>query len=130
MREHYRQYADMKVWAAWTCQFQEVAVEAEKLFKGKMTAYLQQVQVGNKNSTEVLMGVEPADAEAQMQDAIDTVTSEMSMHNPLALKELEIKKLQLELELQKQRTLQQQNEVERLKLLLELRRNNVPEELV
>jgi hypothetical protein len=120
VRDHYRVYPDMRVWAAWMCRFQEVAVGSETLFKGKMTAYLQQIQLGSKVSTEVLMGVEPKDAEAQMQDAVDTVTSEMSMHNPMAMKELEIQKLQIELELSKQRTLQQQVEVERLRLMLQL----------
>jgi hypothetical protein len=113
VRDHYRMYPDMKVWAAWMCQFQEVAVETEKLFKGKMTAYLQQIQLGSKVSTEVLVGVDPKDAEAQMQDAIDTVTSEMSMHNPIVLKELEIERLRLQVELAKQET-------ERLRLMLQL----------
>lgn len=120
VRDHYRVYPDMRIWAAWMCRFQEVAVETEKLFKGKMGAYIQEVQVGSKVRTEVLVGVEPKDAEAQMQDAVDTVTSELSMHNPMAIKELEIQKLQIELELSKQRTLQQQMEVERLRLMLQL----------
>lgn len=120
VREHYRTYPDMKVWSACACQFQEVAVEAEQLFKGKMTAYLQQIQFGNKTSTEVLIGVDPGDAERHMQDAVETVTSELSMHNPLSLKELDIKRLTLELELQKQKTLQQQLEVERMRLQLRL----------
>ena len=113
VRDHYRVYPDMRVWAAWMCRFQEVAVEAEKLFKGKMGAYIQQVQVGGKLSTEVLVGVEPKDAEIQMQDAVDTVTSEMSMHNPMAMKELEIERLRLQVELAKQET-------ERLRLMLQL----------
>lgn len=127
VRDHYRVYPDMRIWAAWMCRFQEVAVETEKLFKGKMGAYIKEVQVGSKLRTEVLVGVEPKDAEAQMQDAVDTVTSELSMHNPMAIKELEIQKLQIELELSKQRTLQQQGEVElakqeteRLRLMLQL----------
>lgn len=120
VRDHYRVYPDMRIWTAWMCRFQEVAVETEKLFKGKMGAYLQEVQVGSKLRTEVLVGVEPKDAETQMQDAVDTVTSELSMHNPMVIKELEIQKLQIELELSKQRTLQQQMEVERLRLMLQL----------
>ena len=120
VREHYRTYPDMKVWSAWACQFQEVAVEAERLFKGKMTAYLKQIHFGSKVSTEVLLGVEPDEAERQMQDAVDTVASELSMFNPMSLKELEIQKLSLELELQKQRTLQQQMELEKLKVMLHM----------
>lgn len=113
VREHYRVYPNMRIWGAWMCQFQEVAVETEKLFKGKMGAYVHEVQIGNKTSTEVIVGVSPEEAEQRMQEAVETVTSESSIHNPIVLKELELKKLAIQLELAKE-------ENEKLRLQLQL----------
>jgi hypothetical protein len=113
VKDHYRLYADMKIWGAWPCHFQEIAVNAEQLFKGKMSAYIQELQIGKKTSTEIIVGVSPEEAEKQMQNAIETVTTETSIHNPIVLKQLEVQRLALQLELAKQET-------ERLKLILDL----------
>lgn len=85
-------------------------MNAEQLFKGKMGAYIQEVQIGKKTSTEIIVGVSPEEAEKQMQNAIETVTTESSIHNPVVLKQLEVQRLTLQLELAKQET-------ERLKLI-------------
>ena len=111
IKDHHRMYPQMRVWWAIQCTYSEVAESTERLFKGKMSAYLEQVQLGTKTSTEVLIGVSPEVAQQQMQAAFDTVACENSMHNPLAMKELEIKKMALE--------------NERLRLMLELHRQGV-----
>lgn len=118
IKDHHRMYPQMRVWWATQCTYSEVAEKTERLFKGKMGAYVEQVQLGSKTSTEVLVGVSPEVAEQQMQDAFDTVACENSMHNPLAMKELEIKKLAVENE-------KMALENERLRLMLELHRQGV-----
>jgi hypothetical protein len=125
IRDHHRLYPQMRVWWALQCTYNEIAERTERLFKGKMTAYLEQVQFGNKISTEVLCGVTPEVAQQQMQSAFDTVTCENSVHNPIALKELEIKKLSVELELSKQQVALQQAETEKLRIMLELHKLGV-----
>jgi hypothetical protein len=102
VREHYNTYPDMKVWCALNCKTIECADGTERLFKGKMSAYLQTIQVEKKNgdskpSTEVLFNVTPEKAEEQMRDAFDTVSTECSVSNDLEIKDKEIKKLELEL---------------------------------
>jgi hypothetical protein len=118
IRDHYRQYPQMRVWWAVQCTYNELAEKTESLFKGKMTAYLEQIKLGGKVSTEVLVGVSPEVAEQQMQAALETVSCENSMYNPLALKELEIKKMVVENE-------KMVLENEKLRLLLELHRQGV-----
>ena len=132
IKDHHRLYPLMRVWWAIQCTYSEVAESTERLFKGKMGAYVEQVQLGSKTSTEVLIGVAPEVAEQQMQAAFDTVTCENSMNNPIVMKELELKKLALELELSKQEVAKQQSETEkmaleneRLRLMLELHRQGV-----
>jgi hypothetical protein len=125
IKDHHRMYPQMRVWWAIQCTYSEVAEKTETLFKGKMEAYLEQVQLGAKTSTEVLIGVSPEMAEQQMQAAFDTVICENSMNNPLALKELELKKLALELEISKQEVAKQQAETEKLRIMLELHRQGV-----
>lgn len=101
VKEHYNMYPEMKVWFALDCKFSECADGTEKLFKGKMSAYLQTIQLEKKNdnskpSTEVLFNVCPEKAEEQMRAAYEVVCNEYSIHNPLVLKDLEIRKLELE----------------------------------
>lgn len=125
IREHYRYYPQMRVWWARQCTYNELAEKTERLFKGKMTAYLDQIKLGSKVSTEILIGVSPEVAEQQMEAAFEIVSCEHSMHNPLALKELELKKMALELELSKQQVAKQQVETEKLRLILEMHRQGV-----
>jgi hypothetical protein len=66
LREHNRTYPDMMLWCAIDCKFIECAEQTEQLFKGKMMAYLQTVQVGGRNVTEVLLNVTPEEDEQQM----------------------------------------------------------------
>lgn len=103
VKDHYRAFPNMRIWCAVDCRFTECAEQTEELFKGKMSAYLQTVQLetragSNKNHTEVLINMQPERAEEAMQHAYSTVCSELSLHNPMLQKELEIQKLRLQLE--------------------------------
>jgi hypothetical protein len=127
VKDHNRLYPDMKVWAAFECHNHDCAEAAEQLFKGKMAAYLDQVKLGDKLLTEVLTRVTPEEAERQMQAALDTVVTETSSQNQVAMKELELRALQLQLdlkrqdvELEKTRAANHQAENERLRLLIEM----------
>jgi hypothetical protein len=123
IKEHNRMYPDMKVWCAFDCKYSEIAEETEKLFKGKMTAYLHTIQLETKDgngkpSTEVLWDVTPEVAEKQMQDALNMVTKESSTEDHKAVKELDLRALELQVELEKTRN-------QRLQLLLDLKRAGV-----
>ena len=118
VKEHNRMYPDMKVWCAINCKYSECAEETEKLFKGKMSAYLQTIQLETKDgpskpSTEVLFNVAPEVAEKQMHAALETVFNETSIHNPILL-------MQLQIELEKTRATSLQAENERMRLLIEM----------
>lgn len=105
VKDHYRAFPNMRIWCAIDCRFTECAEQTEQLFKGKMSAYLQTVQLetrggSNKNHTEILVNVQPERAEQALQIAYSTVCSELSLHNPMLQKELEIQSLRLKLELE------------------------------
>jgi hypothetical protein len=125
VKDHNRVYPDMKVWAAFECRNHECAEAAEQLFKGKMAAYIDQVKLGDKLLTEVLTRVAPEEAERQMQAALDTVMLETSEHNPVLMKELELRALQLQLDLQRQSVELEKTRNQRLQLLLELKHAGV-----
>lgn len=127
VRDHYRVYPEMRVWAAIPCTYREVAEQTECLFKGKMGAYIEQMQLGasNKVHTEVLTRITPEEAERHLRAAYETVSCEHSVHNPMAMKELELRKLALEADVLRQQLLLQQAETEKLRVLMELHKHGI-----
>jgi hypothetical protein len=118
IREHHRMYPEMKIWFAIECKSIECAEAAEALFKGKMQAYLQTIQLEtksgpNKTSTEVLINVTPEKAEEVMMSAYETVCEKLSKDNLFTIKKLELENNKLNLE------------NERLRLFLELKKLGV-----
>jgi hypothetical protein len=97
----------VKLWCAIDCKFIECATQTEQLFKGKMMAYLQTLQLSGRNSTEVLLNVTPEKAEQYMRSAHETVCEELSVES----QQMTIRKLELE--------------NQRLQTLLELKRMGV-----
>lgn len=124
VKEHNRFYPDMKVWCVFDCKYSEIAEETEKLFKGKMNAYLRAIQLETKDgngkpSTEVLWDVSPEVAENKMHAALETVLNETSVHNPILL-------MQLQIELEKTRAASLQLENDRMRLLIEMHQRGIP----
>lgn len=144
VKEHYRVFPKMRIWYAIDCRFTECAEQTEQLFKGKMSAYLQTVQLetrggSKKNHTEVLINMSAERAEDAMHNAYCTVCSDLSLHNPMLQKELEIKSLQLQLECEaakmqaeteraKAEAVKAQAEVAKLHALIELKKLGVDTE--
>ena len=120
VKEHKRLYPDMKIWCAMGTKFSECAEETEKLFKGKMSAYLHTIQLEtkdgpSKSSTEVLLNVTPEEAEKQMHSALDTVMDETTYH------------IQQKIELEKVLIAKIHAQNERYKYLLEMHQKGIPD---
>jgi hypothetical protein len=130
VKEHFRTFPNMRIWCALDCHFSECAEQTEHLFKGKMSAYLQTIQLQSrtgtsKNHTEVLLNMTPERAESAMRNALDTVCHELSMHNPMVQTDMELQRQKMHMEMRRAE-MQHELEIKKLELAIVQAQRGMP----